>query len=499
MKNASLLILLAFFLNSQVFSQPPSTISVLVLFSNQATSANNLIDAQSYIDSMNESFANSGLDITMTLAGTEHINYNDQSSIESDLDWLSPHSASSQQNTYVRNLRDNYFADIVVLIVRDNTGFINGKARVLTQGGIPIVHPDYAYAVVAKNRAIDPEYYTFTHEIGHLAGLVHDDETSVPFSYSARGFQTATVNEICPNYSSTASKITIMATQKNSSSVNKINYWSDPNETFFVEISSQGTTDEDDDETGPGNGDDGLFGKIINNCSNNRAELLIGDFYHNAKEKWIESAPTMSQFRYLSAPTGLTVTTGGPYGQPFLNWNDHPSSNILYYKVYRKTNFSNFILISGNLYSSHFTDWNVSNRYGTYTQFQYAVKAFAAGGKSSSYSNSVFYNGILMNSKVVPEGTKAETFLLSKNYPNPFNPSTRLELSLPENSTATLKIYNTAGKKVATLVEGEVNQGIYEINFDASTLPSGIYLAKFEATGISGTVYRQQIKMSLIK
>jgi hypothetical protein len=66
-------------------------------------------------------------------------------------------------------------------------------------------------------------------------------------------------------------------------------------------------------------------------------------------------------------------------------------------------------------------------------------------------------------------------FALYQNYPNPFNPSTTISYDLPERSRVKLSIYNILGQEVATLVNGEQEPGRYNINFDASGLPSGIY------------------------
>jgi hypothetical protein len=72
-------------------------------------------------------------------------------------------------------------------------------------------------------------------------------------------------------------------------------------------------------------------------------------------------------------------------------------------------------------------------------------------------------------------------YKLEQNYPNPFNPSTTIKYSLPKESLVTLKIYNLLGEEVATLINTEQTIGIYEIDFDASNLSSGIYLYRIQA------------------
>ena len=64
------------------------------------------------------------------------------------------------------------------------------------------------------------------------------------------------------------------------------------------------------------------------------------------------------------------------------------------------------------------------------------------------------------------------------NYPNPFNPSTTLKLSIPEQSEVEVAVYDIVGRQVQLLVDGVMAAGVYEVVFDASELPSGIYLVR---------------------
>ncbi len=70
---------------------------------------------------------------------------------------------------------------------------------------------------------------------------------------------------------------------------------------------------------------------------------------------------------------------------------------------------------------------------------------------------------------------------LSQNYPNPFNPSTTIEFALPKNGDVKLVVYDVVGKEVATLFRGELNAGYHKVNFDASSLSTGIYFYSIKA------------------
>ena len=85
-------------------------------------------------------------------------------------------------------------------------------------------------------------------------------------------------------------------------------------------------------------------------------------------------------------------------------------------------------------------------------------------------------------------------YYLSDNYPNPFNPSTTIEFTLPKTEFTTLKIFNILGKEVSTLVSNKLNPGNHTYKFDGKNLASGVYYYQL----IAGD-YRQVKKMILIK
>ena len=67
-------------------------------------------------------------------------------------------------------------------------------------------------------------------------------------------------------------------------------------------------------------------------------------------------------------------------------------------------------------------------------------------------------------------------YKLNQNFPNPFNPSTVINFSVPEENTlVTLKVYNSLGQEVGTLINQVVPAGQHQVNFDARGLSSGVY------------------------
>jgi hypothetical protein len=76
---------------------------------------------------------------------------------------------------------------------------------------------------------------------------------------------------------------------------------------------------------------------------------------------------------------------------------------------------------------------------------------------------------------------------LSQNYPNPFNPSTNFTFSVPKSGEVSLKFYDMLGNEVATYVDGYLNAGSYSVEFDGSSLSSGVYFYKLQAGDFSAT------------
>jgi hypothetical protein len=73
-------------------------------------------------------------------------------------------------------------------------------------------------------------------------------------------------------------------------------------------------------------------------------------------------------------------------------------------------------------------------------------------------------------------------YRLSQNFPNPFNPSTTIRYTIPNESMVTLKIFNVLGQEVKTLINHEmISSGRHDISFYASSLPSGIYFYRIQA------------------
>jgi hypothetical protein len=110
-------------------------------------------------------------------------------------------------------------------------------------------------------------------------------------------------------------------------------------------------------------------------------------------------------------------------------------------------------------------------------------------------------NGTFKYSKVVNIDIAAPTnFELSQNYPNPWNPSTKISYSIQIESKVKLIIYNSIGEKVKELVNTFQNSGYYEVTFEAKSLASGIYFYTIQALSKDGKLnFMSTKKMLLVK
>jgi hypothetical protein len=96
---------------------------------------------------------------------------------------------------------------------------------------------------------------------------------------------------------------------------------------------------------------------------------------------------------------------------------------------------------------------------------------------------------------IVPENN-----ILAQNYPNPFNPNTVINFELPNRSTVTLKVYNSIGQAIETILDQEeLSAGIQNYNFNSGSLSSGEYFYHITADDEAGQHYSSIKKMILIK
>jgi hypothetical protein len=80
-----------------------------------------------------------------------------------------------------------------------------------------------------------------------------------------------------------------------------------------------------------------------------------------------------------------------------------------------------------------------------------------------------------------------QEYSLSSIYPNPFNPTTTISFSIPQSGMVSLKVYDITGKLTSTLTDEYMNAGYYNINWNASSFSSGVYLIRMDSGDFTQT------------
>ncbi|MDD5087539.1 MAG: hypothetical protein PHI18_01905 [bacterium] len=186
----------------------------------------------------------------------------------------------------------------------------------------------------------------------------------------------------------------------------------------------------------------------------------------------------------LAVEMGEFIATAGD-GATTLDWRTASELDNDHFEILRDGGLLTTIHSQGNSPTGHdysFTDRGLENG----RIYNYSLVAVDITGTRTT----------LRTAAVTPtaaQGLPVE-FALHQNYPNPFNPSTQISFDLKEQSWVRLWVYDLHGRRVADLQDGILSQGRYSVNFDASRLPTGLYIGHMEAGG-----FVSEIKMLLIK
>jgi len=107
----------------------------------------------------------------------------------------------------------------------------------------------------------------------------------------------------------------------------------------------------------------------------------------------------------------------------------------------------------------------------------------AAGYDGTTNSGDFMITKLTQNPTSVDDDkfNQPDDFVLSQNFPNPFNPATTIRYSIPIQSRVTIKVFDILGKEINTLIDEEKEQGVYTVRFDTSNLSSGIYFYKLQS------------------
>jgi hypothetical protein len=191
------------------------------------------------------------------------------------------------------------------------------------------------------------------------------------------------------------------------------------------------------------------------------------------------------------------VTTNATNGFNALAWFDTPTfgntrftnaSEVMLANPFNLTN-PDFKPVAGSpaLSGADFTNTRLTDPFFTATTFR---GAFGSGerwdAKWANYNPQYSVNSIVSDVKVKQSAAAVPTqYMLEQNYPNPFNPSTQIKYALPKSGHVTLKLYDSIGREVATLVDQAQTAGEFTVTFNAAGLTTGIHFYRLSVGNYS--------------
>jgi len=185
-------------------------------------------------------------------------------------------------------------------------------------------------------------------------------------------------------------------------------------------------------------------------------------------------------------PVELSSFTADVNGKTiYLNWTTVTEKNNSGFEVQRRAGNQNWEVlgfVAGRGTTTEPSHYSYNDNVNSSGSFTYRLKQIDFNG---SYK---------FSDEVTVEVSLPAEFNLAQNYPNPFNPSTKISFSIAERSNVKLSVFNILGEQVATLVNEGKDAGSYQVEFNASNIPSGMYLYRIEAGSFVATK-----KMLLIK
>ena len=196
--------------------------------------------------------------------------------------------------------------------------------------------------------------------------------------------------------------------------------------------------------------------------------------YYITFDGWNETNPPYLEiiYEYLIPVELTSFTASVSENSVHLKWNTATELNNNGFEIQRK------------LSNNEWSDVGFVAGFGTTTEsktYSFTDDKVSAGNYTYRLKQ-VDFNGTFEYSNEINVDVKAPlTYNLEQNYPNPFNPSTLIKYSVAKDGFVNVSIFNLLGEKVATLVNTNMQAGSYEVNFNASSLSSGVYFYSIEA------------------
>ncbi len=201
----------------------------------------------------------------------------------------------------------------------------------------------------------------------------------------------------------------------------------------------------------------------------------LGDLYHWWPAEYAQwEAQKESEYEYINT----WLETGQQIPVELVSFNADASADKILLSWQTATELNNYgFEIQRSINKNNFVKVGFVKGFGTKSETQvYSFVDKNVSGKIYYRLKQVDLNGTFEYSDVIEATTFPDKFSLSQNFPNPFNPTTLIKYSIPQNSFISLKVFNLLGQEVVTLYEGLRQAGNYVASFDGSALASGVYV-----------------------
>lgn len=424
-------------------------IDVLVVWTNNVENENINQEqlAEAAIDGANMTFSNSDVYTELNLVHSSHVDFSEMSSVfPLSLNFIvSLEFLANDLIMGVEDMRNEYGADVVVLLLERGGNGNCGLAEAIEATS------STAYAVVAID-CINGNY-TFAHEIGHLIGGRHDNDTNVEPREYAHGYR----------YGSALWRTIMAVPHDEDDVVIRIPYWSNPYKSYG--------------------------GVAMGNTS-----------WNDVARVWNERASTVEDFKFPWGPkqqvyiTGNLIAYEGTSEMYTANISSGGTPPFSYQWYYRD---------EGEMY---WTAVGTNSQYYTHTignpdmeHLRVDVTGTYWPAQSAVVDVIIFGLGKIVATSDEVDESKPTDYVLEQNYPNPFNPSTIIGYQLPDPAQVTMKVFDIMGRLVDIQDNGFRGAGRYETSFNGLGLASGLYIVRLQAVATSGSVIYRDMKMQLIK
>lgn len=188
----------------------------------------------------------------------------------------------------------------------------------------------------------------------------------------------------------------------------------------------------------------------------------------------------------------LTVSPKSAAGVPTwprkstFTWSPAVNAQWYHLQVATASDFSGDVVADTTMIAD--TTLQISDTLAASTTYYWRASSINLGGEGAFSSPTVFKTGTgVLGVRAFGNGVVPKVFALYQNYPNPFNPSTTIRYDLPKNAYVQVIIYDVLGREVAKLVDGMQQASEQSVQWNPSTLSSGVYFCRIQARPVDGS------------